>query len=253
MRGSLSRRIPSDKQANPDTWDMETSVFGPDKTAYGPFVHSDPEDENNNRSERGRAVAVLKNGNVAIGGTREINDPNDPNHPWITRGVLLLFEGKGKLVGDTWTSSGDKMIFDAILAAVATEDGVATCGYTEADPNDPGSKKQILIRWHSEDLQEVKAARLEATVGAAVCNALGYNLEGATIVGAQVYVNGQSNSQWIFAVEDAASLRVDYRKHNGEGNGDDRVQALVCGYKCAWSGAETVDGDIQWIVGLFRG
>jgi hypothetical protein len=77
-------------------------------------------------------------------------------------------------------------------------------------------------------------------------------MEGATIVGAQVDKNGQSNNQWIFAVEDAASVRVDYREHNGASNGDDRVQALVCGYKCAWVGAETVDGAVQWIAGLFR-
>jgi hypothetical protein len=30
---------------NPDRWDMEISVFGPDKTAYGPFPYSDPEDD----------------------------------------------------------------------------------------------------------------------------------------------------------------------------------------------------------------
>jgi hypothetical protein len=78
-------------------------------------------------------------------------------------------------------------------------------------------------------------------------------MEGATIVGAQVYKNGQSNDQWIFAVEDAASVRVDYREHNGASNGDDRVLALDCEYKCAWAGAETVDGVIQWIAGLFRG
>ncbi|MBL9105143.1 MAG: hypothetical protein JNL82_29625 [Myxococcales bacterium] len=237
---------------NPDVWDMEISVFGPDKAAYGPFPYSDPEDLENKQSERGRAVAVLKNGNVAIGGTREVVDPNNGPEK-IIRGVLLLFEGKGKLVGEVWTSSGDKLLHDAILAAVPTEEGVATCGYTETGPNEPGSKKQILIRWHGEDLQEIKAPRLETTAGAAVCNALGYNMEGATIVGAQVYKNGQNNNQWIFAVEDAASPLVDYREHNGASNGDDRVLALTCGYKCAWVGAETVDGDIQWIAGLFRG
>ena len=234
---------------NPERWDMEISVFGPDKTAYGPFTYSDPEDDDKFRSERGRAVVVLKNGNVVVAGEREISVPNvdDP----VARGVALLFEGKGKFIGE-WTSSGDKLLHDAILAAVATDEGFATCGYTQAPLNEPGSKKQILIRWHGLDLQEVKAPRLESTGGAAVCNALGYNMEGATIVGAQVAKNGQSNNQWIFAVEDAASLRVDYREHNGASNGDDRVQALTCGYKCAWVGAETVDGAVQWVAGLFR-
>jgi len=236
---------------NPDRWDMEVSVYGADKTSYGLFHYSDPGDKGNLFSERGRAVAVLNNGDVAIGGTREIFDPNDPNKV-ITRGLALLFEGKGKFV-DEWTSSGDKLEYDAILAAVATDEGFVTCGYTQINPSEPGSKRQILIRWHGEDLQEIKAARLETTAGAAVCNALGYNMEGATIVGAQEYVNGQNNDQWIFAVEDAASLRVDYRRHNGTDNGDDRVQALDCKYKCAWAGSETVDGAAQWIVGLFRG
>ena len=236
---------------NPERWDMEVSVFGPDKAAYGPFPYSDPEDLLNTRSERGRAVAVLKNGNVVIGGTGEIVDPNFPNDPnkVITRGMALLFEGKGKFI-DVWTSSGDKMKFDSILAAVATDDGFATCGYAQPTPNE---KMQILIRWHGEDLQEIKAPRLESTNGAAVCNALGYNMEGATIVGAHVDEIGQNNNQWIFAVEDDLSPRVDYRKHNGSDNGDDRVWALDCKYKCAWVGGETVDGAVQWIAGLFRG
>ena len=234
---------------NPERWDMEVSVFGPDKTAYGPFPYSDPEDKENKRSERGRTVVVLKNGNVVVAGEREVVVPNE--NGWITRGVALLFEGKGKFIG-AWNSSGDKLLHDAILAGVATEEGFATCGYTQAPLDEPGSKKQIIVRWHGEDLEEVKAPRLENTGGAAVCNALGYNMESATIVGAQVEKNGQSNNQWIFAVEDAASVRVDYREHNGASNGDDRVQALVCEYKCAWVGAETVDGAVQWIAGIFR-
>ena len=52
---------------------------------------------------------------------------------------------------------------------------------------------------------------------------------------------------------DAADLRVDYPKHNGASNGPDRVQALDCEYLCAWAGAESVDGAVQWIAGLFRG
>jgi hypothetical protein len=136
---------------------------------------------------------------------------------------------------------------------VATDEGFATCGYAYSDPKMPGSKNQILIRWHGEDLQEIKAPRLETTQGAAMCNALGYNMEGATIVGAHVNVAGENDNQWIFAVRDAADLRVDYLKHNGASNGPDRVQALDCEYLCAWAGAESVDGAVQWIAGLRRG
>jgi hypothetical protein len=240
---------------NPDRWDMEVSVYGADKTAYGPIPYSDPSDEQNVRSERGRAVVVLKSGRVVIVGTREIVDPNDPNNQDknITRGVALLFEGKGKRVGDVWTSAGDKLPHDAILAGAATKDGFATCGYAQEDPSMPASKTQILIRWHGEDLQEVKAPRLETTQGAAMCNALGYNMEGATIVGAHVNVPGENDNQWIFAVHDAADLRLDYLKHNGASNGSDRVHGLDCKYLCAWAGAESVDGAVQWIAGLRRG
>jgi len=239
---------------NPERWDMEVSVYGADKTAYGPIPYSDPGDMLNLRSERGRAVVVLKSGRVVILGTREIVDPNDPNNinKPITRGVALLFEGKGKRVGDDWTSTGDKLKYDAILAGVATDEGFATCGYAQEDPSMPGSKTQILIRWHGKDLQEIKAPRLETTQGAAVCNALGYNMEGATIVGAHVNVLGENDNQWIFAVRDAADLRVDYLKHNGASNGLDRVQALDCDYLCAWAGVESVDGAVQWITGLRR-
>ena len=234
---------------NPERWDMEISVYGADKIAYGPIAYSDPGDEFNGRSERGRAVIVLKSGRVVIAGTREIVDPNDKKKV-ITRGMTLLFEGKGKRVGDGWTSTGDKLKHDAILAGAATKDGFATCGYGKAAPNEI---TQILIRWHGEDLQEIKAPRLETTQGAAVCNALGYNMEGATIVGAHVNVVGENDNQWIFAVRDAADLRVDYLKHNGASNGPDRVQALDCEYLCAWAGVESVDGAVQWIAGLFRG
>ncbi len=240
---------------NPERWDMEVSVYGADKTAYGPIPYSDPEDDFNSRSERGRAVVVLKSGRVVILGTREIVNPEDPNNQMtvFTRGVALLFEGKGKRVGDNWTSSGDKLQFDVIQAGVATDEGFASCGYAYSDPDLPGSKNQILIRWHGEDLQEIKAPRLETTQGAAMCNALGYNMEGATIVGAHVNVLGENDNQWIFAVHDAADLRVDYLKHNGPSNGTDRVQALDCEYLCAWAGVESVDGAVQWIAGLFRG
>ena len=237
---------------NPERWDMEVSVYGADKTAYGPIPYSDPDDTFNTRSERGRAVVVLKSGRVVILGTREIVDPKDIDSP-ITRGVALLFAGKGVRVGDDWTSSGDKLEYDAILAGVATDEGFASCGYAYSDPDMPGSTNQILIRWHGEDLQEIKAPRLETTQGAAMCNALGYNMEGATIVGAHVNVLGENDNQWIFAVRDAADLRVDYLKHNGASNGPDRVQALDCEYLCAWAGAESVDGAVQWIAGLFRG
>jgi len=160
---------------NPERWDMEVTVLGSDKTLYGAPSYSDPDDEQKLRSERGRAVVVLKSGRVVIVGTREIADPSDPNNQnkKILRGVALLFEGKGKRVGDDWTSTGDKLEYDAILAGVATAEGFATCGYAYSDPNMPGSKNQILIRWHGEDLQEIKAPRLETTQGAAVCNALG--------------------------------------------------------------------------------
>ena len=103
---------------NPERWDMEVSVYGPDKTAYGPIAYKDPDDKWNDRSERGRAVAVLKSGRVVIVGTREIVNPNDPNAKFILRGVALLFEGKGKHVGEEWTSSGDKLLYDAIMADV---------------------------------------------------------------------------------------------------------------------------------------
>ena len=238
---------------NPERWDMEVSVYGPDKTAYGPIAYKDPDDKKNDRSERGRAVAVLASGRVVIAGTGEIVNPNDPQLVPRMRGVALLFEGKGKRVGEAWTSSGDKMLYDEILAAVATDEGFATCGRAYSDPNMPGSKSQILVRWHGPDLQEVKAPRLETTPGAAVCNALGYNMEGATIVGAHVNEFGQNDNQWIFAVRDAASLRVDYRKHNGVGNGADRVQAIDCEYMCAWAGVEFADNAAQWIAGLIRG
>jgi hypothetical protein len=237
--------------AGPDRWDLATWVYGPDKQAHGQDIYNDPTDITNDRSERGRAVAVLSGDRVVVAGTREIVAVN-PMEPWHLRGVALVYEGKGKRIGE-WTSPGDKMQHDEILAAVATDTGVAFCGYAEDDPTDPASKPQILIRWHDAGLVEEKAPRLEFTPGGGVCNAVGYNREGATIVGAAVNELGQGNNQWIFAVRDAALPRVDYMQRDGLDSGDDRVLALACDYMCAWAGFEEVGGFPMWITGLRRG
>src|SRR5690606_17809857 len=101
-------------------------------------------------------------------------------------------------------------------------------------------------------LQEVKAPRIEITVGASVCNALGYSREGSTIVGGSLVEIGLGANAWIFAVEDAASPRVDYLKLDGPTQGEDRVNALACDYTCAWTGALQVGNQMQWITGMFR-
>ena len=234
----------------PERWDLATWVYGPDKQAHGQDIYNDPADQFHDRSERGLAVAVLSDDRVVVAGTREVYV--DMGNPATLRGVALVYEGKGKRIGE-WTSLGDKMFHDAILAAVATDDGVALCGYAREDPTDPASKPQILVRWHDEALVEAKAPRLEITPGGGMCNAVGYNREGATIVGAAVNEFGQGNNQWIFAVRDAALPRVDYMQRDGLDSGDDRVLALACDYMCAWAGFEEVGGVPMWIAGLRRG
>ena len=233
----------------PERWDLAVWVYGPDKQAHGQDIYNDPLDVQQYRSERGHAVAVLPGGRVVVAGTRELLVGDQQS--FIPRGVALLYEGKGKRIGE-WTSPGDKMFRDEILAAVATDTGVAFCGYAKAPPNDPDQRPQILVRWHDAELAEEKAPRLEVTPGGGTCNAIGYNREGATIVGATVSELGQGNNQWIFAVRDAALPRVDYMKRDGQDSGDDRVLALVCDYMCAWAGMEEVDGAVKWIAGLRR-
>ena len=103
------------------------------------------------------------------------------------------------------------------------------------------------------DLEDVKAPRLELTPGTAACNALGYNRDGALVIGAEVRNDPQGNDMWIFAASDAASPLVHYLKRNGADNGNDRVVGLYCDYMCGWVGAETVDGASQWIAGMIRG
>ena len=234
----------------PERWDLATWVYGPDKQAHGQDIYNDPDDELEQRSERGRAVAVLLGDRVVVAGTREVLA--DVQNPSVPRGVALVYEGKGNRIGE-WTSPGDKMFRDEILAAVATATGVALCGFAKAHPSDPDQRPQILVRWHDAGLVEEKAPRLEITPGGGMCNAVGYNREGATIVGAAVNELGQGNNQWIFAVRDAALPRVDYMQRNGLANGDDRVLALACDYMCAWAGFEEVGGAAKWIAGLRRG
>lgn len=234
----------------PDVWDMATWVYSPDKVAYGPDIFMDPLDNKKIRSERGHAVAVLPSGRVAVAGTRDVWDQvNLENWP---RGVVLMYEGKGKRVGE-WTSPVDKMDTDAIFAAAPSGAGVVVCGYAQNNPIIPANKPQILVRWLSEDLEEVKAPRLELTPGAATCYGIGTNMEGSTIVGATVDENQGGDNQWIFAVEDAASPLTTYLKRNGQTNEQDRLLALSCGYMCAWTGSEQVDGVMQWITGMIRG
>jgi hypothetical protein len=85
---------------DPERWDMEISVFGADKTAYGPIAYSDPDDIKNLRSERGRAVIVLKSGRVVIVGTREIVDPNDTTEgDHARRGAAVRGQGQARRRG----------------------------------------------------------------------------------------------------------------------------------------------------------
>jgi hypothetical protein len=58
----------------------------------------------------------------------------------VPRGVALVYEGKGKRIGE-WTSPGDKMFRDEILAAVATDTGVALCGYAKDPTTRPASRR----------------------------------------------------------------------------------------------------------------
>lgn len=232
----------------PERTDLMTWVYDKDRTAHGPDQFNDPEDWQKKRSERGRAAVVMKDGRVVVVGMAEIL-VTEPMEDIILRTVAIAYEGKGTRV-KVWTSPGDKGKHDAGLAAVATEEGFALCGYGKGSDVD---KTQILARWLSADLEEVKAPRLELTQGSAQCNALAYNREGSLILGTEVINGVQSNDIWIFAVRDAASPLVHYLKRNGIDNGDERAMGLACDYMCGWVGAETVDGAIQWIAGLFRG
>jgi hypothetical protein len=234
----------------PDVWDMATWVYSHDKQAFGPDIFKDPTDELLKRSERGHAVVVLASGRVAVAGTREIEDL--VVNKTYRRGVVLTYEGKGKRVSE-WTSPGDKMLNDTIFAAASAKSGAVFCGYGQNDVDIPTNKPQILLRWLGEDLTEAKAPRLEITPGAATCYGIGTNMEGATIVGATVNEMKGGDNAWIFAVEDAASPRVDYMKRNGVSNGQDRVIGLACEYMCAWTGSEEVEGAAQWIAGMIRG
>lgn len=232
---------------NPDRWDLAVWVYGPDKVAYGVDVYADPEDKLQQRSERGRAVAVLGSGRVAVAGTREVlaQDWAEPQ----TRGVMLLYEGKGKRVGAVWSSPGEVQGIDAVLAAVATADGVALCGYA-IDPADPQQKPQILLRWLREDLSEVRKPHLEKTLGAARCTALGYTIEHKLIVGANVQDGDEGDNIWIYAVDEPP---ITYLKYNGPADAADRIFGMDCEYMCAWTGYQGTALGGQWLTGLLRG
>ena len=235
---------------NPPAFDMRVWVYDADGTAHGYVGYKDFDDLENTRDEFGRAVVVLADGRVVVAGMGETIDPNDQTE--VVRGVALLLVGKGDLV-DTWVSPGDTMNHDAILAAVATSDGFATCGYAQ---DELSGKKQILVRWHDMALGPIGLPRLEITPGDGVCNALGYTLEGDTIVGATVDETwkGQGENAWIYAVQDESSLLKKYLVRNGLSNGNDHILGLQCDYMCTWAGTEqSEDSTMQWIVGMIRG
>ncbi|MBZ5709299.1 hypothetical protein [Nannocystis pusilla] len=232
----------------PELWDMATWVYGADKTAHGVdvFRESKALDPANEWSERGRGVAVLKDGRVGVVGTREIWDPI--TNKLLLRGVVLLYEAHAIRVGE-WSSTGNLGLQDALLAVTATDDGLAACGYVQADPN---AKTQLVVRWFDDALQE-QAPRVETSMGASTCNAVGYAREGRTIVGGSLVETGFGANAWIFAVEDAASPLVEYLKLDGPTQGTDQVAALACDYTCAWTGSLQVGNHFQWITGMFRG
>jgi hypothetical protein len=79
----------------PERWDLAVWVYGPDKQAHGQDIYNDPDDKLKQRSERGRAVAVLPGGRVVVAGTREIY-VDDTIPARSLGGVALVYEGKGK-------------------------------------------------------------------------------------------------------------------------------------------------------------
>ncbi|MFY0531462.1 hypothetical protein [Nannocystis pusilla] len=231
----------------PESWDMATWVYGPDKTAHGVDVFREEMfDQLNILSERGRGVAVLKDGRVAVVGTRQIWDDNDPEPR--SRGVVLLYEAHAIRVGE-WSSAGSLAKHDALLAVAATDDGLATCGYVQEEAD---QKTQFALRWFDGALQE-QTPRVVTSVGAASCNAVGYTREGRTIAGGSIAETGFGANAWIFAVEDAASPLDVYLKLDGPTHGDDHVTALACDYTCVWTGSLQVGNQFQWITGMFRG
>lgn len=235
---------------NPDRWDLAVWVHGADKVAYGVDIYADPGDKLNLRSERGRAVAVLQSGRVAVAGTREVQAPgwDEP----LTRGVVLLYEGKGKRVGEAWSSPGEVLPADAVFAAAATVDGVALCGQA-LDPADPQQKPQILVRWLREDLSEARKPHLEKSVGPASCTALGYTIEHKLIVGANVRDGDEGDNIWIFALGAAADPPITYLRFNGPASAADRIFGLDCDYMCAWSGYQGTALGGRWMTALLRG
>ncbi|MCY0994703.1 hypothetical protein OV203_46690 [Nannocystis sp. ILAH1] len=232
----------------PEKWDMATWVYGPDKTAHGVDVFREELlDPTNTFSERGRGVAVLQDGRVAVVGTRQVGDPNDPNVPF-SRGVVLIYDSLTIRVGE-WSSAGTLAPHDALLAVVATDDGLAACGYVQEELD---QKTQLVVRWFDDALQE-QAPRVEATTYASTCNAVGFTREGRTIVGGSLVEANLGANAWIFAVEDGASPLIQYLKLDGPTQGNDHVTALACDYACAWTGSLQVGNQFQWITGMFRG
>jgi hypothetical protein len=234
--------------AMPERSNMITWVYDKDRTAHGPDIYKDLEDFTDERSERGRAAAVLDDDRVVVVGMVEIENP-EPNQIWL-RTVAIAYEGKGTRI-NTWISPGDTMPHDAGLAVTRTAEGFALCGYG-AESIDPAAKSQIQIRRFSADLEESTAPRLVQTPGSAKCNAISSNREGALIVGAEIVEGNQQSNAWIFALPDASSPPVDYLKFDGVEGGDDRVVGLWCDYMCVWVGAEEIGNAAQWIAGMFR-
>lgn len=233
--------------ATPERWDMATWVYAADKTAHGVDVFGGAEllDEDNVLSERGRGVAVLQDGRVAVVGTREVRD--EITKKVFLRGLVLLYEAKGIRVSE-WTSAGDLGEFDALLAVAATTHGVAACGYVQANED---AKTQLVIRWFDDALQE-HPPRVETSMGASQCNAVGYTREGRTVVGGSIVEIGSGANAWIFAVENATSPLLEYLKLDGPTQGADSVAALACDYTCAWTGSLQVGDQLQWVTGMLR-
>ncbi len=191
-------------------------------------------DDDNELSERWRAVLALPDGRFVVIGEREYQDGELKVH---TRATVLHFED-GSRTGNPWTSSGQKYAYDAAMAGVLTSTGFAVAGWCR--PKGPNAIAQACVQTFDE-AGLFSQVYVEPSDTQATCLGVASDREGRLVLGCYRTLPGQVDA-WVFASR-GAGYPLAWSQTFDQG-GWDFAAAVTCESwgKCTWVGTTVENG-----------
>lgn len=197
-------------------------------------------DMNNERSERGRAVLALPDGNFAVIGERGFK-ADDTNI--YTRAFILRLSPDGQPLSQ-WTSDGAKFANEAALAGTHTKTGFALAGWCLHD--NPAASQQTCVRTFDADGAPLKVYA-EPWPRASTALGVAQDREARLVVAGYVTKPGQSDARIFASLGAGLPLAWDQIFDQG---GSDFAAGIVCDPwgKCTWIGTTNQNGKPALVV-----